>query len=299
MTKIVKKWQSQKILVEIFFVRNRFSMFWNVFYKENLEIENFSHYSFFHGLSRFSAKIAKKSLSQKILVVIFLVGIDSECFKTYFKTKPSKSGMRSRTKIRRLRLRGFGSGSGSEVSAPERKTFSNDTQGQKSYLWCNFYQFLDLFESQFEIYEFWKKFWNFEIFRKFEIEISKIIVRISTPCPEPEPAKFFWLRLRLRPKQAGSLAPAPAPHPCSKSKIFSHYNFFRGLGRFLAQIVKKWQSQKILVEKIFFVGFDSKCFKTYFKTKITKSKNFSDYNFFLGLSHVLAKIVKNGKVKKF
>ena len=56
-----------------------------------------------------------------------------------------------------------------------------------------------------------------------------------------------------------------------------------GLSRFsakMAKIVKKWQSQKILVEKFFLVGIDSECFKTYFKPKISKSKIFSHVKFF-------------------
>ena len=37
----------------------------------------------------------------------------------------------------------------------------------------------------------------------------------------------------------------------SKSKVFPITKFFLGLSRFLAKIVKKWQSQKFLVENFF------------------------------------------------
>ena len=50
--------------------------------------------------------------------------------------------------------------------------------------------------------------------------------------------------------------------------------------------------------KIILVGIDSECLETYFKTKISKSKNFSITEFFLGLSHFLAKIVKKWKSQK-
>ena len=56
---------------------------------------------------------------------------------------------------------------------------------------------------------------------------------------------------------------------------------------------------KILVE-IFFVVIDSGCFKTYFKSKISKSKNFSHVKFFPGTLSFLTKIVKKKtKSKKF
>ena len=94
-------------------------------------------------------------------------------------------------------------GSGS-ISAPERKTFSNDTQGQKSYLWCNFYQFLDLFESQFEIYQFWKK-----------IEILKFFENLKLKFPKKSSEYLHLVRSRSRPNFFGSGSdqnrPAPAP----------------------------------------------------------------------------------------
>ena len=68
-----------------------------------------------------------------------------------------------------------------------------------------------------------------------------------------------------------------------------------GLSRFsakMAKIVKKWQSQKILVEKIFLVGIDSECFKTYFQPKISKSKIFSCVKFFCSDSRFSAKMAK-------
>ena len=72
-----------------------------------------------------------------------------------------------------------------------------------------------------------------------------------------------------------------------------------GLSRFsakMAKIMKKWQSQKILVEKILLVGIDSKWCETYFKPQISKSKIFSRVKFFVGLSRfsaTMAKIWKN------
>ena len=69
----------------------------------------------------------------------------------------------------------------------------------------------------------------------------------------------------------------------------------------MTKIVKKWQSQKILVEKIFLVGIDSECFETYFKTKISKSKIFSRVKFFswdFVFSSKMTKIVKKWQSKK-
>ena len=76
---------------KIFFGRNRFWMFRNVFYTKNLEIENF-----FWDLVIFGRN-TKKWQSLKFLVDFF-VWIDSECFKTYFKTKLSKLKIFSRSK---------------------------------------------------------------------------------------------------------------------------------------------------------------------------------------------------------
>ena len=71
---------------------NRFRLFLNVFYPKNLEIEIFSRVFSWdcHLLTRMT-KIVNKWPSQKFLDEnILLVGIDSECFKTYFKPKISK-----------------------------------------------------------------------------------------------------------------------------------------------------------------------------------------------------------------
>ena len=86
-------------------------------------------------------------------------------------------------------------------------------------------------------------------------------------------------------------------------KFFPVQNFFVGLSHILPKMtkqVKKLLSQKILVEKNFLVGNDSECFETYFKTKISKSKFFSHYKLFVGLSHFLPKmtqIVENDSQK--
>ena len=48
-------------------------------------------------------------------------------------------------------------------------------------------------------------------------------------------------------------------------------------------MTKKWKFLKIFGRKKFFFGIDSKCFETYFKTKISKSKIFSHYKIFFGL----------------
>ena len=81
--KTVKKWLNQKNLVEKFFSRNRFRMFQNVLWTENLEIENFYRVKFvFLGLSRFSAnrpKIVKKCQSPKILVENFFWSESIKC----------------------------------------------------------------------------------------------------------------------------------------------------------------------------------------------------------------------------
>ena len=61
---------------------------------------------------------------------------------------------------------------------------------------------------------------------------------------------------------------------------------------------EKWQSQKILVKKIILVGIDSKCFRTYFKTKILKSKIFPITKFFLGLSHFFISVDSSSKIEK-
>ena len=82
----------------------------------------------------------------------------------------------------------------------------------KSYLWCNFYQFLDRFESKLEIYQFWKEFWNFEIFENLNLKSPKI-VRIYTFCPVPE-------RPNLCHYDQNKPARALASHPCSKVDFF-------------------------------------------------------------------------------
>ena len=79
--------------------RNRLSVFQKVFENENLEIEKFFHYDFF-GLIIFvpNNQNSEKRQSQKIWPN-FLVEIGSQRFKTYFKTKISKSKIFSHYKI--------------------------------------------------------------------------------------------------------------------------------------------------------------------------------------------------------
>ena len=60
-------------------------------------------------------------------------------------------------------------------------------------------------------------------------------------------------------------------------------------------------NQKILVKK-FLVEIDSECFATYFETKISKSKIFLHYNFFLGLRqffHLCGQFIEYCKNLKF
>ena len=94
MAKIVKNDKVKKFWSKKFFLgRNRLRMFQNVFQTENLQIKHFSRVIFFLGLGHFLAiidKIVKKQI-KKVWSKTFLVSIDSECFKTYFKTKISKS----------------------------------------------------------------------------------------------------------------------------------------------------------------------------------------------------------------
>ena len=66
----------------------------------------------------------------------------------------------------------------------------------------------------------------------------------------------------------------------------------------MTKIRKKWQSHKILVEKIFLVGIDLEWSETYFKTKISKLKIFAHYNFFLGLSHFFISVDSSSKIWK-
>ena len=95
----------------------------------------------------------------------------------------------------RLRLH-FGSGS---------ENFFERYKRSKSFLWFNFYQFLDFIEIQFRICQFWNKNWNFEIFRKSKIEISKKL------------SKYLHLvRSRSRPN---FLAPAPDPAPTKTGRL--------------------------------------------------------------------------------
>ena len=101
MTKIMKKWQSQKILVV--------KIFWSESIQNALEriLKQKSHNRTFFLCKIFSwdfvfsakmTKIVKKWQSKKI-ARNFLAGIDSECFATYFKTKISKSKIFSRVKF--------------------------------------------------------------------------------------------------------------------------------------------------------------------------------------------------------
>ena len=77
------------------------------------------------------------------------------------------------------------------------------------------------------------------------------------------------------------------------------------LSRFSAKmtkIMKKLTESKNFGRKIFWVGIDSECFKTYFKPKILKSNIFSRLVFLLGLCRFLpdmTKVVKKWQSKKF
>ena len=61
---------------------------------------------------------------------------------------------------------------------------------------------------------------------------------------------------------------------------------------FLAKNREKMAKSKNVGRTFFLVGINSKCFETYFITKISKSKIFSHYKFFVGLRHLLPKITK-------
>ena len=133
MTKIVKKWQSQKILVEKFFLVGIDSECFETYFKTKISNrESFPCKFFFLGLSRFSAKmakLAKKWQRQKILVEFFLVGIDSECFETYFKTKISKSKIFSRVKFFSLDFVFFGQNDQKSEKMTKSKHFG------RKYFW--------------------------------------------------------------------------------------------------------------------------------------------------------------------
>ena len=60
----------------------------------------------------------------------------------------------------------------------------------------------------------------------------------------------------------------------------------------LVQNGEKMGNSKYFVE-IFFVEIDLECFETYFKMKISKSKIFSHYKFFLELCQFLVKMAES------
>ena len=100
MIKIVKKLQSQKILVEIFFVGIASECFETYFKTKISQSKIFSRVKFFSWGFVFFGQIDQKSekmtKSKNFGRIIFLVRIDSERFETNFKTKISKSKIFSR-----------------------------------------------------------------------------------------------------------------------------------------------------------------------------------------------------------
>ena len=89
MAKIVKKMTKSKILVESFLVGLHSDCFYSYFKPKISKSIIFSFTKFFLDFVIFG--LNSKEWSSKILSRIVLVGNDSECKETYFKTKISKS----------------------------------------------------------------------------------------------------------------------------------------------------------------------------------------------------------------
>ena len=118
--------------------------------------------------------------------------------------------MRRRAKIWRLRPRGFGSGS---ISAPDRKTSSNDTKGQKVFCDSIFINFQILLKFNLEFVNFEIKIEILKFFENLKLRFPKNCQNIYT-LSGAGAGQIFWLRLRirLRPKQAGSASLSTPQH---------------------------------------------------------------------------------------
>ena len=204
--------------------------------RKNLEIENFSRVFFCSDLVVFGQKAKnseKMTKSQIFLTKFFSDEIDSECFKTYFKPKISKSKFFSCVKFFCSDLVFF--------RPKGQKKLKNDTVqifGRKFFLvGIDAECFKTNFKpriSKSKIFSLVKFFWSDLVVMKNDkvqkFWQKKILVEINSEC----------FKTYLKPK-------------ISKSKIFPVYFLLR-LSRFSVKkpkIVKKWQSSEILAKNLF------------------------------------------------